>query len=96
MKFRVVRESEFENRKPKTQNPLRDTAYADKAVQSEEYPTAWCVEIADLEELRNLHIEMMQITGEDGEPSTAGIDFVPHYAETPADCDGIIFIFDRD
>ena len=96
MKFRVVRESEFENRKPKTANPLRDTAYVDKAVQSEEFPTAWCVEVTDLEELRNLHLEIMQILGADGEPCTTSIDFVPHYAETPADCDGIIFIADRD
>ena len=96
MKFRVVRESEFETRKPSEKNPLRGTAYADKAVQSEEFATAWCVEIADLEALRHLYLEIMQIKGEnkDAPPPTVSIDFMPHYAETPADCDGLLFICD--
>ena len=94
MKFRVVRESEFENRKPKTLNPLRGTAYADKATQSTEFETAWTVQIADLEALRELHIEIMQMENGSAEPPTVSIDFLPHYDETPADCDGMIFICD--
>ena len=96
MKFRVVRESEFETRKPSTKNPLRDTPYADKAIQSEEFETAWCVEIPDLEALRHLHLEIVQIGGgsDDAVTPSVCIDFLPNYAETPADCDGMIFICD--
>ena len=92
MKFRITRESEFE-RKGGVNNPLRDTSYADRVVQSSEFETAWMMEVADLEELRNLHNEIVQIeTGHDA--PTVSIDFLPHYKETPADCDGMIFICD--
>jgi hypothetical protein len=94
VKFRVVRESEFETRKPKTENPLRGTPYADKVVQSEEYETAWTLEVADLEALRALCNEMMQIETGQSEPPTVAVDFLPHYDETPADVDGMLFICD--
>jgi hypothetical protein len=94
VKFRVVRESEFETRKPSTQNPLRGTAYEDKAIQSTEFETAWTVEVADLEALRELTVEMMQVESKGSEPPTVSIDFLPHYEETPADCDGMLFICD--
>ena len=93
MKFRVARESEFETRRKSKLNPLRGTSYEDRIQQSAEFEAAWMLEVADLEELRLLHHEIVQIeTG--GEPPTLSIDFLPHFEETPADCDGMIFICD--
>ncbi|MBT9582292.1 hypothetical protein IV102_03015 [bacterium] len=93
MKFRIARESEFENRKKCKLNPMRGTSYEDRVHQSPEFEATWMLEVADLEELRNLHNEIVQIeTG--GQPPTVCVDFLPHFEETPADCDGMIFICD--
>jgi len=94
MKFRIVRESEFETRQPSTANPLRDTGWADKAIQTQEFETCWCLEIPDLETLRHLHHEIVQIESRQQEPANMSVDFLPNYADTPADCDGVIFICD--
>lgn len=92
MKFRIARESEFENKKG-LQNPLRGTAYESRVQQSPEFESAWILEVENLEELRNLHHEIVQI--ETGGPApTVSVDFLPHFEETPADCDGMIFICD--
>jgi hypothetical protein len=92
MQFRIARESEFGNKKGKL-NPLRGTTYADRVRLAGEWESTWMLEVADLEELRSLHHEIVQIeTG--GDPPTVSVDFLPHYEETPPDCDGVIFICD--
>lgn len=92
MLFRVARESEFENKKGKL-NPLRDTAYAERVRRVDEFEGTWLLELADLQELRSLHHEIVQIkTG--GDPPTLSIDFLPHYLETPPEVEGVIFICD--
>jgi len=90
VKFRVVRDNEFGGQRGKL-NPMRGTPMADRLTQSGEFPTAWTVEIADLEDLRNLCNEIAQIEESSG-PPTVSLDFLPHYEETPADCEGMIFI----
>ena len=47
MKFRIARESEFENARGR-QNPLRGTAWEDRAQQMPDVLSTWLIEIADL------------------------------------------------
>ena len=93
MKFRIARESEFENARGR-QNPLRGTAWEDRATQMPDVLSTWLIEIADLEELRMLHQEIVQIEAGHPDPPNLSVDFLPHYENTPADCDGVLFICD--
>ena len=93
MKFRIARESEFENARGR-QNPLRGTALEERAVQMPGVLSTWLIEIADLEELRILHHEIVQIESGHPDPPNLSVDFLPHYENTPPDCDGVLFICD--
>lgn len=93
MKFRIARESEFENKKGK-QNPLRGTAFEDRVQSLPEFEGCWMIEVPDLAALRDLFQEIVQLETGHPDPPNLSIDFLPHYENTPADCDGVLFICD--
>lgn len=92
MKFRIARDSEFGTPDEPRLNPLRGTPYADQARIDPEFEGAWLIEVADLEALRDLHNEIVQIETGQRDAPTVSVDFLPHYEGTPPDCDGVIFI----
>lgn len=93
MKFRIARESEFENKKG-NQNPLRGTALENRASLVPDLEGCWIIEVADLEALRAIYQEIVQIETGHPDPPNLSVDFLPHYENTPPDCDGVLFICD--
>ena len=52
------------------------------------------IEVADLEALRAIYQEIVQIETGHPDPPNFSVDFLPHYENTPPDCDGVLFICD--